>query len=483
MIIICIRSSHADVIAADYFPLESGTNWTALKNGTTTITTSVLAVTVNVNGAFTKVTRNSENFSQYFTNDSNGIRLHRQDDGGNVIVYTPPVKFSNPVTDVGQMVTTNGNVTFTLPGTGVFQLSYSVSSEIAAIETVIVPLGQYSTAKLILKVRIFGSILGTAFDETEVDTAWLTRGIGAVRQSNLFDGVADTFELTAVFPAVTGSLQVTLSPTTVTDAGAAWQLVSTANGFDSGLQRSAEVLQDVPVGIYTLGFNDLSGWIKPENQSITISAGAQTTASGVYTELTGSVLVTITPEEAVDTGGQWRITNVSTGFDSDFQDSGTHLANVPIGNYTLEFLDVTGWITPANQSIVINSMSHSMVTGDYIRKTGSIMVRITTQEAIVSGAQWRIRNSDASFVSRLQHSGALLELVPTGDYSVIFVDTHDWLPPNDEEVTVIENSTTTLARAYTQNAAEEYAIRLYNGWNLVSSPVTTSATDTFVNIF
>jgi len=58
--------------------------------------------------------------------------------------------------------------------------------------------------------------------------------------------------------------------------------------------------------------------------------------------------VTISPQEAIDAGAKWRRTGTST-----WQNNGATESGILVGQYTVEFSDVTGWTEPANQPVTI----------------------------------------------------------------------------------------------------------------------------------
>lgn len=62
---------------APYFPIESGDSWTYQGNGGS-FTRTVLPDVVTINGLATKPLADDNGFINYFSNDSFGIRLHRQ---------------------------------------------------------------------------------------------------------------------------------------------------------------------------------------------------------------------------------------------------------------------------------------------------------------------------------------------------------------------------------------------------------------------
>ena len=75
----------------------------------------------------------------------------------------------------------------------------------------------------------------------------------------------------------------------------------------------------------------------------------------------GSLLVSMQPREANDAGAQWRRTGTIA-----WQDHAYTETNVPIGTHTVEFKDISGWITPENQVVTIEEGQATTATGIYI---------------------------------------------------------------------------------------------------------------------
>ena len=83
------------------------------------------------------------------------------------------------------------------------------------------------------------------------------------------------FMVPTALPAV-GSLEVTLSPAGVVNAGAQWQV-------DGGAWRnSGSTVAGLAVGSHTVGFSPVAGWVVPVSQNVTVSSNQTTTASGIY---------------------------------------------------------------------------------------------------------------------------------------------------------------------------------------------------------
>ena len=73
-----------------------------------------------------------------------------------------------------------------------------------------------------------------------------------------------------------GSLIVIIAPLIAAESGAMWRVEHGA------WKRSGEFIPDLPVGIHTIEFQDLGGWIKPESQKVMIEGGQTHTINGFY---------------------------------------------------------------------------------------------------------------------------------------------------------------------------------------------------------
>ena len=61
----------------------------------------------------------------------------------------------------------------------------------------------------------------------------------------------------------------------------------------SGWLASGDIETDVPAGIYTVEFLDISGWTTPDAQEVEVIGGQTATATGTYVEIpSGWLLVT-----------------------------------------------------------------------------------------------------------------------------------------------------------------------------------------------
>ena len=85
--------------------------------------------------------------------------------------------------------------------------------------------------------------------------------------------------VTAYFSLKTGSLIVTINPSDVRSS-ARWRLTS---GPDTNWKQSGQTIYNIPVGDYTLQFNEVDGWTKPVDKSVEINEGSNT-LEGTYSK-------------------------------------------------------------------------------------------------------------------------------------------------------------------------------------------------------
>jgi len=88
--------------------------------------------------------------------------------------------------------------------------------------------------------------------------------------------------------------------------------------------------------------------------------------TGTYKQVlaTGSLQVTIEPEQARNAGAQWRVDG------GNWMNSGDTLTGIVTGAHTLTFLAVSGWDAPSNQPVTIQASQTASTTGTYSKAGG-----------------------------------------------------------------------------------------------------------------
>ncbi|MCK4629632.1 MAG: hypothetical protein KAT56_11560, partial [Sedimentisphaerales bacterium] len=266
-------------------------------------------------------------------------------------------------------------------------------------------------------------------------TGWNTP---ANQNAQINDG--QTTNISGTYTQQTSSLCVTISPQGATDAGAQWRV-------DGGSwQNSGVTVSGLSVGSHTVEFNSVTGWDTPANQNVQINDGQTENAGGTYTQQTGSLCVTISPQGATDAGAQWRVDSGS------WQNSGATVSSLSVGNHTVEFNSVTGWDTPANQNAQINDSQTTNTSGTYTQQTGSLEVGIVPQEAANAEAQWRVdggvwRNDEDA-----------VNGIAIGSHTVDFKTIDGWRTPTSQTVQISKDQTTITVGIYFQPVISGYVL-------------------------
>ena len=166
--------------------------------------------------------------------------------------------------------------------------------------------------------------------------------------------------LVAVCAAVTGCMKcgvtVTISPAEAVSAGAQW-CVNNGGWMDSGATVSGLL-----AGQHTISFKNVSGWIAPADQQITVNANQTASITAIYVAQstgTGSVQVTITPAVAVSAGAQWRLDNGA------WMNSGAIASGIAAGKHAVSFKAVYQWVKADDQIISVAADTPTAASATY----------------------------------------------------------------------------------------------------------------------
>jgi hypothetical protein len=228
-----------------------------------------------------------------------------------------------------------------------------------------------------------------------------------------------TLSLTGTYASTTGSLEVALNI-----AGGQWAV-------DNGAwQTSGAIVPGLSVGSHTVTFTTVNGWTAPASQSVSIAVSQTNSISATYALIpqTGSLQVTVNAPNA-----QWTVDN------GELQTNGATVSNLGVGNHTVTFNSVSGWITPPAQAVTITFNQTNSITGTYalVPQTGSLQVTLNAP-----GAQWAVDNS------AFQPSGATVSNLSVGAHMVTFNTVNGWASPSNQTVAVAAEQTTSITPAY-----------------------------------
>jgi hypothetical protein len=167
--------------AEDFFPLYPGTVW---RYNSDSVRMKVLAETALVEGAVTKIVKTTGGLRDYYTNDAEGVRLHREFQPNVYIpgigvtdmevTLIPPMRIAAGKVAIGQTINSSGIArTNDLPVVGVMELSYYSTFTVEASENITVPAGNFDTLRLSGSLWIQGQGQSLSYN--------LAEGVGPVR--------------------------------------------------------------------------------------------------------------------------------------------------------------------------------------------------------------------------------------------------------------------------------------------------------------
>ena len=166
------------------------------------------------------------------------------------------------------------------------------------------------------------------------------------------------------------------------------------------------------------------------------------TATAVFeAPSTGSLKVNITPSSAVSDGAQWRV-DYGTWRNSGYTQSG-----LSVGSHTLEYKNIDEWTEPDDRTVGINGGLTTTVSGNYIENPqyGNLKVIISPDNAISAGAKWRVD------YGTWRNSGETQTGLSVGSHDLEYKTITGWTKPNDRDVGINKNLTTTIYGTYLQD--------------------------------
>jgi len=233
-----------------------------------------------------------------------------------------------------------------------------------------------------------------------------------------------------------GSLKVAISPPEAVTAGAQWRV-------DGGAwQNSGVTVSGLSVGNHQVSFkDDVPGWTKPGDQSVSIVANQTTSASGQYTPIgdTGSLKVAISPPEAATAGAQWRVDGGA------WQNSGVTVSGLSVGNHQVSFNDVDGWIAPSATITDVIANQTAEISGTYLSQECSL--RVLSQGLPQSLAP--------DPVVGLVKRGTAATIFPREYYDYRFVRWSGDASGSDDPLTVVMDGDKTITAVYEQCPIEK----------------------------
>lgn len=243
--------------------------------------------------------------------------------------------------------------------------------------------------------------------------------------------------LTKAYVRQTGTVIIDTDPN-----NAPWTVADMDGGTRTG--NGDAVLSGVPAGAVTVTWGALPSYTEPvpNPATQTLMAGATLRLTGAYTptigEGQGILRVTLHPDAAVAAGAQWRLIG------GEWRSSGGMEA-VADGERTVKFLDMEGWVTPADLTVNVVRDIINDASADYTRLTGSVVLDVTPDNA-----PWTITDADGN--SQTGTGDMTFPTVPTGAFTVQWGELEGYSSPdpNPASFTVAQGETLSVQGVFIQ---------------------------------
>jgi formylglycine-generating enzyme required for sulfatase activity len=159
--------------------------------------------------------------------------------------------------------------------------------------------------------------------------------------------------------AGTGTIEIDPSPDSL---DAPWTLTGPDGYSNAG--TGDHTLSGLVVGDYTLTWGEVSGWTAPSPMTQTLAADGTISFTGTYTANTGTIEIDQTPD--VLNGAGWTL----TGPQNETGSGDTTLQDMPVGQYTLTWGEVSGWTAPSPMTQTLAADGTITFSGTYVGDPG-----------------------------------------------------------------------------------------------------------------
>jgi PKD repeat protein len=161
-----------------------------------------------------------------------------------------------------------------------------------------------------------------------------------------------------------------------------------------------------------------------------------------------SLSVDLSPQEAVDAGAKWKVV-IKAGDTivgkTTWKSSGEIVENLDMRDpNTISFGYVAGYISPPDQQVKIESGRIVPAKAVYKPRVGSLTVMLSPQEAVTTGARWRVNGG-----SWMESGQTVSNLSTLLAHHIEYHQILGWTPPEPRDVTVWDGKIKTFYGTYT----------------------------------
>lgn len=268
---------------------------------------------------------------------------------------------------------------------------------------------------------------------TTPDSVYIT-----VQYKGVVLGLSDVSDPYRVYSTIQprGNIRVNIEPGEVLASNPMWRRKGTLQWRPSGAME--EYLLE---GAYTLEFQEVTGWLKPDDVVVNVIDDQTTTHTVTYVAapLTGGIRVTILPEEAALRDGWWRMVDIN----GVWCPSGITVNDLPAGTYTIAFTEVEEYMVKDPIQVTVVGGQITEVTEEYARQGAKLRATLLPSEVVDAGGKWRLVGT-----TEWKNSGDQIIGLQSGTYSFEFLEVTNFFLPTPEPISVVNGDDISLTFTY-----------------------------------
>ncbi|MBN1676131.1 MAG: VCBS repeat-containing protein, partial [Kiritimatiellae bacterium] len=249
-------------------------------------------------------------------------------------------------------------------------------------------------------------------------------------------GAGGTAAFAGVYLRQSGTVTIDVTP----ESGS-WTLTSHPADYAGPASGTGDLAATAaPTGVYTVRYNALAGYTEPAEQSLAVDNGTAVAFAGVYQRQAGRLAIDVNPGT-----GSWTITARPPDYTGPTSGTGDLPNTVaPTGVYAVQYGALTGYTTPAGQTLPVAQGQAVSFAGLYTRNVASLMIDMRPDTA-----SWRITSRPADYTGPTSGTGDLAARpAPTGFYTVQYDPLAGYTAPASETLSVDVGATTAFVGSY-----------------------------------
>jgi formylglycine-generating enzyme required for sulfatase activity len=242
-----------------------------------------------------------------------------------------------------------------------------------------------------------------------------------------------TLEFDYTYQLLTGTLKVDANPV---ESRITW-LLTGPNGFSFN-GRGDMTFKQLDVGVYTVVWDEIEGYNTPQPVSATLTELNGATITGNYEQRLAELIIGHEPASLIT---HWSVTDeneaVINGAGRDT------LRDLVPGEYIVAWEQASGYDSPADVRLTIESDLPASVNGVFVRHMGRVALQ-PNPESIIK--PWELLGPDDVYIG----SDVDTLVVGTGNYTIRWGDVDGWVTPLPESKVLDDQGIITFKATYAQ---------------------------------